>query len=116
MRYISDFEHFHQLQNLPIFTVYSGADKITIKNHTTEYKYKKLAKEFESKSNKTAEEEEEENEKCVICLSDFEDNEDVRRLQCLHLYHTSCIDKWLIMNKKCCVCRVEIDKCDFLTS
>ncbi|XP_037076796.1 E3 ubiquitin-protein ligase RNF165-like, partial [Pollicipes pollicipes] len=31
-------------------------------------------------------------EKCTICLSEFEDDECVRRLPCMHLYHIDCVD------------------------
>lgn len=46
--------------------------------------------------------------KCTICLSEYEVEEDVRRLPCMHLFHQACIDKWLIMDKRCPVCRVDI--------
>ena len=36
---------------------------------------------------------------CVICLSDFIPGNNVRRLACLHLFHTSCVDVWLINNR-----------------
>lgn len=35
-----------------------------------------------------------ENERCLICLSDYEAAEEVRRLaKCKHLYHKACIDE-----------------------
>nr|CAD7426783.1 unnamed protein product [Timema monikensis] len=48
-------------------------------------------------------------EKCTICLSEFEDNEDVRRLPCMHLFHIECVDQWLGTNKRCPICRVDIE-------
>ena len=36
---------------------------------------------------------------CVICLSDFLAGNMVRRLACLHLFHTSCVDSWLLTNR-----------------
>jgi len=48
-------------------------------------------------------------EKCTICLSDFEDDECVRRLPCMHLYHIDCVDQWLATNKRCPICRVDIE-------
>ena len=51
------------------------------------------------------EEEEEEGDKCTICLSEFEVDEDVRRLPCFHLFHVECVDQWLGQNKRCPICR-----------
>ena len=48
-------------------------------------------------------------DKCTICLSDFEEGEDVRRLPCMHLFHVECVDQWLKTNKCCPICRVDID-------
>ena len=46
---------------------------------------------------------------CVICLSDFAERAEVRRLSCLHLFHTSCVDAWLLHNRVCPVCRVDVE-------
>ncbi|KAF8778799.1 E3 ubiquitin-protein ligase RNF165 like protein [Argiope bruennichi] len=48
-------------------------------------------------------------EKCTICLCEFEDDEDVRRLPCMHLFHIECVDQWLTTNKRCPICRVDIE-------
>ncbi|KAH7118496.1 hypothetical protein EDB81DRAFT_817873 [Dactylonectria macrodidyma] len=34
-------------------------------------------------------------EVCAICLEVLVDQDDVRRLKCKHVFHTSCIDSWL---------------------
>ena len=48
---------------------------------------------------------------CVICLSKFKDNDDIRLLKCKHNFHTECIDKWLKdYNYKCPICREETGK------
>ncbi|KAK0425137.1 hypothetical protein QR680_009053 [Steinernema hermaphroditum] len=52
---------------------------------------------------------EEEEERCTVCLMSFESGEELRSLQCSHLFHVDCIDRWLIYNKTCPVCRLEID-------
>ena len=39
--------------------------------------------------------------KCMICLEDFKNFEELRRLECLHIYHKDCIDKWLKKNNCC---------------
>jgi hypothetical protein len=48
-------------------------------------------------------------DKCTICLCDFEEEEDVRRLPCMHLFHVECVDQWLTTNKCCPICRVDIE-------
>lgn len=59
-------------------------------------------------------------EKCTICLCDFEEQEDVRRLPCMHLFHILCVDQWFPTNKRCPICRVDIEskanaeQCDIL--
>ena len=34
---------------------------------------------------------------CAICIQNFKLNESIRNLQCKHLFHAKCIDKWLYM-------------------
>ncbi|XP_065565381.1 E3 ubiquitin-protein ligase ARK2C-like isoform X2 [Artemia franciscana] len=48
-------------------------------------------------------------EECTICLFDFEEEQDVRRLPCMHIYHIPCVDRWLASNKRCPICRVDIE-------
>ncbi|XP_020219623.1 E3 ubiquitin-protein ligase RING1-like [Cajanus cajan] len=48
---------------------------------------------------------------CVICLTPFEEEDSVRKLHtCKHIFHTSCIDKWLGSHSGCPLCRTQIDK------
>lgn len=75
-----------------------GASQEVIEANTLPYKYTKLMKCDENGP-----------EKCTICLSDFEDQEDVRRLPCMHLFHIECVDQWLPNNKRCPICRVDIE-------
>ena len=42
---------------------------------------------------------------CVICMSQVENSASIRQLPCDHIYHTECIDQWLLVNKKCPICR-----------
>ncbi|KAI1711159.1 ring finger domain-containing protein [Ditylenchus destructor] len=53
---------------------------------------------------------EQERERCTVCLMDFETDDSVRSLHCSHIFHIDCIDRWLLYNKKCPVCRVDMDK------
>jgi len=46
---------------------------------------------------------------CAVCLSDFEENEMLRRLPCGHSFHSSCVDKWLKQNKRCPLCVQDVE-------
>ncbi|KAF9143528.1 hypothetical protein BGX30_000217 [Mortierella sp. GBA39] len=44
--------------------------------------------------------------KCLVCMSEYEEGEDMRALKCNHGFHQECIDKWLTTGaNKCPVCR-----------
>lgn len=42
---------------------------------------------------------------CSICLCDFEDGDEIKTLSCLHSFHSAEIDKWLLTNELCPICR-----------
>mmetsp|Transcript_26553 Transcript_26553/g.68551 ORF Transcript_26553/g.68551 Transcript_26553/m.68551 type:complete len:446 (-) Transcript_26553:228-1565(-) len=44
-------------------------------------------------------------DQCMVCLCDFEDDEQVRHLPCKHVFHTGCIDEWLGRDAHCPLCR-----------
>ncbi|XVF88863.1 hypothetical protein PTKIN_Ptkin19aG0084700 [Pterospermum kingtungense] len=47
---------------------------------------------------------------CVVCLSVFEDGEEVRQLpRCKHYFHAPCIDMWLYSHFDCPLCRAPVD-------
>ncbi|XP_009762608.1 E3 ubiquitin-protein ligase ATL41-like [Nicotiana tabacum] len=47
---------------------------------------------------------------CTICLSVFEDGETARTLpNCKHVFHAECIDKWLVSQSTCPICRTEAE-------
>ncbi|KAI5674302.1 hypothetical protein M9H77_14666 [Catharanthus roseus] len=47
---------------------------------------------------------------CAVCLSAFEEGEDVKQLpRCKHSFHTSCIDMWLYSHRDCPLCRSPVD-------
>uniref|UniRef100_A0A182RIE4 RING-type domain-containing protein n=1 Tax=Anopheles funestus TaxID=62324 RepID=A0A182RIE4_ANOFN len=78
-----------------------GATQEMIETHTFPHKYKRLRRVSET---------DEDSEKCTICLSQFEIDNDVRRLPCMHLFHKDCVDQWLVTNKHCPICRVDIER------
>ncbi|XP_048187753.1 E3 ubiquitin-protein ligase Arkadia isoform X4 [Perognathus longimembris pacificus] len=84
-----------------------GASQGTIERCTYPHKYKKRKLHCKQDGEEGTEEDTE--EKCTICLSILEEGEDVRRLPCMHLFHQVCVDQWLITNKKCPICRVDIE-------
>lgn len=49
-----------------------------------------------------------EEEKCMICLEEYEDCEDLARLNCGHDYHFSCIKKWLLIKNACPICKASV--------
>ncbi|URE07662.1 Zinc finger, C3HC4 type (RING finger) [Musa troglodytarum] len=47
---------------------------------------------------------------CAVCLCEFEDAEEVRRLNnCRHVFHRGCIDRWLEFDQRTCpLCRTPL--------
>ncbi|KAE8694619.1 Detected protein of unknown function [Hibiscus syriacus] len=46
-------------------------------------------------------------ESCAVCLYDFEGEDEIRRLKnCRHIFHRSCLDRWMGYDQKTCpLCR-----------
>lgn len=45
-------------------------------------------------------------ETCSICLENFKINEGYRKLNCNHVFHKKCIDKWFLSgHRECPMCR-----------
>ena len=49
---------------------------------------------------------------CLICLECFSDNnEELIKINCDHLFHNNCIKNWLCCeSNKCPICRIEVDE------
>ncbi|CAN6581991.1 unnamed protein product [Malus baccata var. baccata] len=46
---------------------------------------------------------------CAVCLNEFEDDEMLRLIpKCDHVFHTDCIDVWLMSHTTCPVCRANL--------
>ncbi|XP_017781030.1 PREDICTED: RING finger protein 11 [Nicrophorus vespilloides] len=46
---------------------------------------------------------------CVICMVEFIVGDTVRYLPCMHTYHKSCIDDWLMRSLTCPSCMEPVD-------
>lgn len=46
-------------------------------------------------------------DRCAVCLYEFEGQEEIRRLtNCRHIFHRSCLDRWMDCDQKTCpLCR-----------
>lgn len=42
---------------------------------------------------------------CMVCLSEFQDGEELRELSCSHLFHVGCIGEWLQRSASCPICK-----------
>ena len=79
------------------------------------FKYKKLTKRimnlyFPAKTFEFFRKNSNNSEECVICLQEFINGDMCRELYCLHLFHESCLDPWILINQTCPVCRKEYNK------
>jgi len=45
---------------------------------------------------------------CCICCTDFKENEDLRILPCLHMFHEAELLKWLERSYSCPICKTDI--------
>ncbi|KAK7374178.1 hypothetical protein VNO80_07604 [Phaseolus coccineus] len=49
-----------------------------------------------------------EDAECCICLSPYDDGAELRELPCNHHFHRTCIDRWLLINATCPLCKLDI--------
>jgi hypothetical protein len=52
----------------------------------------------------------EDHKRCLICFDDFQEENHIIRLPCLHFFHARELFKWFEQNKTCPVCRIDIQK------
>lgn len=49
-------------------------------------------------------------EECSICLAELQANETLRELpNCVHTFHRSCIDLWLLQSASCPLCKTDVE-------
>ncbi|KAG8686512.1 hypothetical protein FRC11_008828 [Ceratobasidium sp. 423] len=47
-------------------------------------------------------------ERCLICLEDYADEEDLRIMNCKHMFHKDCVDRWMETGRNNCpACRTK---------
>lgn len=51
-----------------------------------------------------------EEDKCTICISEFTEGEELRKLPCKHIFHPQCVDTWLVQNSHCPVCKSDVNE------
>ena len=47
-------------------------------------------------------------EECVICLDDYDYDNNVGKLRCNHYYHQKCIERWLMEKTICPLCKYNV--------
>ncbi|CDY27877.1 BnaA07g04670D [Brassica napus] len=46
---------------------------------------------------------------CSVCLSNFEEDSEINKLKCGHLFHKTCLEKWIdYWNITCPLCRTPL--------
>ncbi|KAL4466135.1 hypothetical protein ABPG74_004372 [Tetrahymena malaccensis] len=51
---------------------------------------------------------------CPICYIEFKEDDEQKELLCSHIFHSVCIDRWIIKNQKCPMCRKSQDLEEYL--
>lgn len=49
-------------------------------------------------------------DQCAVCIEYYKTSEVVRTLPCHHVFHKSCIDPWLLEQRSCPMCKLDILK------
>ncbi|XP_003471771.3 E3 ubiquitin-protein ligase RNF149 isoform X2 [Cavia porcellus] len=49
-------------------------------------------------------------ENCAVCIENFKVNDLIRILPCRHIFHSTCIDPWLLDHRTCPMCKLDVIK------
>lgn len=47
-------------------------------------------------------------DECCICLDEFKNRSKVSRIECCHVFHKKCIEKWLLERAVCPLCKFDV--------
>ena len=75
--------------------------------NTAELKIQLPTFKFEKAKFQNCGEENKDKTECKICFMEFEENDELRLMQCFHHYHSKCVDKWLETSNKCPLCKTK---------
>lgn len=81
------------------------------RNLLSSFKYNKKAQDImeDEDEDEGRRKEEYDDYECPVCLSVFEEGEEVRKLpRCNHSFHAVCIDMWLYSHFDCPICRTSV--------
>ncbi|KAF9925388.1 hypothetical protein FBU30_004801 [Linnemannia zychae] len=53
--------------------------------------------------------EDEQDAVCAICLCEYKDDEELRKMRCTHYFHKDCVDEWLRLHRNCPLCKRDIE-------
>ncbi|KAL2327244.1 hypothetical protein Fmac_020671 [Flemingia macrophylla] len=84
-------------------------ERILERGRSLDSQHRNLLSSFKYTKEVVATKEEEEDFECPVCLSVYEEGEEVRKLpQCKHCFHVICIDMWLYSHLDCPICRTPV--------
>jgi len=47
---------------------------------------------------------------CRVCLVDYEEDDSIVRLPCMHYAHSQCMENWLLRHPRCPVCQTNLQE------
>ncbi|KAH9523250.1 hypothetical protein Btru_066208 [Bulinus truncatus] len=51
---------------------------------------------------------EKEFDQCPVCIEAYKAHDVIRMLPCRHVFHKSCVDPWLLDQRSCPMCKLDI--------